>query len=434
MPATRRTRYLWLLILLGAALLQGSVIIQPATPYFATTVLDISKATKGGIVGGYNIATATMNLFSFGADRAEPFLADNGWFYNLSFCMSDNAVDANEQLSLQWRKYLPSGGTAGAVTDEVWTVTSPGATAQCWQNLSTVFPVFRLDYPDAFRISFGTTPATMRGWSALYLGSTAQPQGYGSSGAVTVAAATTDWITSGQTNAPAGATTETTVANTIPYAGTLSRLCILTATAQPGTGTFVLTVNDSAVPTAVTVTIPAGGAAGLYCDLTNTHVFAALDFYAISLQNNAPAAASAQISGIGWIYTPTTAGRGMLTFPHFGNVLTASADNFCQPHTRENTTCPATEPDRRAPMPIAGTLQNFSCHVDTAPAADMTVTIFHGGVAGGITGSITAAGGTGVKTIAGSQAFAQNESVSVRFTTGAGAQAVISGCAGEYVY
>jgi hypothetical protein len=384
--------------------------------------------TKGGLVGGYNIATTGMTLFG-SATFLQPFMPVSGYLHNLGFCI-DAAGTAGSSMSLSWRKYGPTGGAAGVTTDLLDTLMTPGASTGCFQQSLRPFQVVRFDYLDAFRVSTGTPPA-MRGWSAIFIGSTVQPLGV--SQGTTVAASTTDWATAGQHAAIAGATSETNSANTVPYAGTMSALCIRTTTAQPATGSLVVTLRDSGVDTLVTFTIAANAQSGIYCDLVNSHVFTAGDYYAIALINNATAA-SATIGGLGWIFTPTTAGRGLLIFPKALNALTASVNNFIPAFSRENAGPGTVETDVVSPVPAAGTLQSFSCFVDTAPAADLTVTVYRNGSASTITGTITAAGGTGVKTIAGTQAYSIGDTWSLLFATGAGAQAVISGCSGEFVY
>lgn len=80
----------------------------------------------------------------------------------------------------------------------------------------------------------------------------------------------------------------------ISQACTISALRFEIGSAQPASGSLVITVLKSNVATALTVTIPAGSAAGVYTDLVNSVSFAAGDTCTIEIKNNATGA-SAQI-------------------------------------------------------------------------------------------------------------------------------------------
>ena len=74
---------------------------------------------------------------------------------------------------------------------------------------------------------------------------------------------------------------------------TVSDLSITTSTTQPASGSFVFTVRKNGAPTALVVTIPAGGVAGTYANLTDSASFVAGDLLSIELDNNATLAPSA---------------------------------------------------------------------------------------------------------------------------------------------
>jgi len=81
----------------------------------------------------------------------------------------------------------------------------------------------------------------------------------------------------------------------IGVAGTLSKLYVQTSTAQPGTGSLVCTVRKNSVDQALTLTIAAGSAAGVFTDLVNSVSVVAGDLLGMKFVNNAPAAVSANV-------------------------------------------------------------------------------------------------------------------------------------------
>lgn len=85
----------------------------------------------------------------------------------------------------------------------------------------------------------------------------------------------------------ATATVETTRRLIICNNVTLKNFYIYTSTAQPATGSHVLTVLKNGVATGITVTIASGSAAGLFSDTTNSESFAQGDAISIQAVNNA---------------------------------------------------------------------------------------------------------------------------------------------------
>ena len=69
--------------------------------------------------------------------------------------------------------------------------------------------------------------------------------------------------------------------------GTLTRLYVMTSTAQPATGSLVCTVRKNSVDQALTITIAAGSAAGVFSDLVNSVSVVAGDQMGIKFVNNA---------------------------------------------------------------------------------------------------------------------------------------------------
>jgi len=84
---------------------------------------------------------------------------------------------------------------------------------------------------------------------------------------------------------------------TWPVGGKLRNLRVRTSTAQPGTGSLVITVQVNLSDRALVVTIPAGSAAGVYTDLVNSADLSAGNSIRWKIVNNA-ATNSAVIWGI----------------------------------------------------------------------------------------------------------------------------------------
>lgn len=85
----------------------------------------------------------------------------------------------------------------------------------------------------------------------------------------------------------------------VPRSGKLKNLFIRTNSAQPGTGSLVVTMQIGLVNTTLTFTVAAGGAAGYYVDTTHAPTFAAGDVITITVKNNA-GSASATINSFGF--------------------------------------------------------------------------------------------------------------------------------------
>lgn len=85
-----------------------------------------------------------------------------------------------------------------------------------------------------------------------------------------------------------------------PQAMTISKLYLVTQSAQPGDGNLIITFRKNAADQAVTVTLAAGAAAGTYSDTTHSFSCTAGDLIDLSLVNNS-ASASAFING--WAFS-----------------------------------------------------------------------------------------------------------------------------------
>ncbi len=91
-------------------------------------------------------------------------------------------------------------------------------------------------------------------------------------------------------------TSEVRTQTPMAIAGTFKNFYFRTSGSQPASGTLVATIRKNGVDTAVTVTIPANGAAQTVSDTSNSFSVAAGDLIGIKTVNNA-ATSSANIGG-----------------------------------------------------------------------------------------------------------------------------------------
>jgi len=81
---------------------------------------------------------------------------------------------------------------------------------------------------------------------------------------------------------------------------TKARIIVFTTSAQPTTGSLTFTLRKNGVDTAVSLTVPAGGSAGLYDTGTLYLSVATGDRISLKVVNAAPATASANIQSLTW--------------------------------------------------------------------------------------------------------------------------------------
>ncbi|MGE5072589.1 MAG: hypothetical protein ACM3MF_04105, partial [Anaerolineae bacterium] len=94
-----------------------------------------------------------------------------------------------------------------------------------------------------------------------------------------------------------GPQTDSGIVVNFPRNATVKNCYVRIASAQPASGSLVVTVMVGGVATAVTFTIPAGSGAGVYSDTTHTADLTAGQGLSFRLKNNATAA-SAQVNGL----------------------------------------------------------------------------------------------------------------------------------------
>lgn len=86
----------------------------------------------------------------------------------------------------------------------------------------------------------------------------------------------------------------------------IQRLFIVTDGAQPGAGSLVVTVRINGVDTALTLTIPAGGAAGTYSDIVHSISLTAGDVISYKATNNDAVSVSCTFVSAGVTLIKTT--------------------------------------------------------------------------------------------------------------------------------
>jgi hypothetical protein len=94
----------------------------------------------------------------------------------------------------------------------------------------------------------------------------------------------------------ANATVEINRRVLLPKACTLRNFYLRTSGTQPALGSHVFTILKNGVATAITLTVPAGSAAGLFSDTTNQETFIAGDEISIEAVNNASTTSSIVVS------------------------------------------------------------------------------------------------------------------------------------------
>lgn len=87
----------------------------------------------------------------------------------------------------------------------------------------------------------------------------------------------------------------------LPAARTVSNLVILTSGTQPADGPLTVTVYKNGTATALTLTVPANAAGGVFTDSTHAVSFAAGDKLSIQLDNTVSGSASANILSLGFV-------------------------------------------------------------------------------------------------------------------------------------
>lgn len=300
-----------------------------------------------------------------------------------------------------------------------------GQAAGAYQDTVTVARVEAGDYYSLRTFRESTTVTSAIGsWSAEFVpDGTAAPL-FGMLQA-TLALSSTNFL--GLVGSTSAIATETEVGMPVPFTMTLSRFCVTTSTAQSATGSLVLTVRDSGLSTSLAITIPAGGALGLYCNLSNTaSLTGGTDWTAIQVVNNATVA-SADVQG--WTVAHAAASGTLWAVCGTAGIFVGSGTTaYWAPLTAS-----ANIPEISATIPYAGrnaaTATNFYVYIGGAAGGAGSNTVFtvrENLAASAMT--VTVAGvGTGIFAGTGTLAFTQGETFSLQFAQTGGVNSGIMG-------
>ena len=409
----------------------AKLIVAAAGAAAASNCGSLDTSIEGGLVGTH------LNSASPGATAVigTPYAGTSTtakWMPQSRYCLSGpmaamSAAGGGGQFGMIFWNTKDQASTVLTV-DPKATVMPPGAAAGAFVNADVVF------YSQAYQYYSFTGSGTLGGSGAVQgvaskvLGTTVQPLGNYLS-LSTRGAGTTSYSGPGQGNT-AAVTNEDLVIVPVPFACTMKNAAIITGGTQPGTGSFVATFRDDKADTALVLTVPAGGLAGVRIDHTNQISVAAHSALSIKEVNNA-AGASATIDGYHFELVPTDGSvKALIIFPMYSRVLTAAASRYAPGFF--NNGLQATEAIAWTPIPYAtATMRYLDVYVQAAPANDLVITVMKNGVATAVTGTVTSGfAAPGVFQIdAGSAvALVSGDRVSVEFASGAGGVATISGC------
>lgn len=330
---------------------------------FNCTTISVATPTIGGIIGGYdgvaNSAGSHWSFFGAANTNSTMPLPFEAYIAKPSVWVSANsAFSSSSQFGIA--QYLDSLSPQN-IPLSTWTVNNPVA-ATGYQASTNVIPTF---IPQAMPIAFlaggpNTPGAVVRGFAARTIGSSSQWLG------VSLNTDTVPGSSTRYTGPSQGVTlnaTENLMEVPIPYGGTAKNLCVNFVNSQPAGGAITITVDLNEVPTTLTVNQAASGFAGVVCDTTHTFSVVAGDRIDFSMVN-ASGSTSAQVSGIGLEFSPTSPpanGKGIVVFGSGAAALVAT--NYASPFTNRS----AADTSSRAPIPSNATLKNLYCFATTAP-------------------------------------------------------------------
>jgi len=381
----------------------------------------------GGLVGGrINSATATgYSFFGLAVNTSGGYPFPRTLvLQNLGFCTSA----ANTAGNVTALRFGPLDA-ANTLEDAPYFATmGSGQAAGCFQNVGPQIPISQFQSIRVINTTFGPAGATLIGWSAETVGAASQPTG-AFPNASTIATGVTAWT--GPSNwASFETATQAKTAVVVPFDATAQSLCLRTNNAQSINGTLVPTLMINGSASALTTSIAAAGAAGLYCDLTNTAAITAGDYIDWQVVNNG-SATSAAMNWFSMDLVPSGTATGWIVFGMHTRVPSASSHNYFPGFTNAAPDS-ATEANMHAPAPRNFTAKNLYCYVNTAPASNTAVvTLIKNGAPTGLTLNITI-GTTGVVSdLVNTVSYTLGDNFSLDVNLGAGAVPVIASCSME---
>lgn len=202
----------------------------------------------------------------------------------------------------------------------------------------------------------------------------------------------------------------------LPFAGTFEAFSLGTQATQGATGSAVYALVLDGAAQAITTTVAASRAAGVFVDLANSVGATAGQTFDLQCTSNVTSGASALTTGFYLGYAPTAANHraicGMIK-----EAAPATADYF-MPRTYLSST---TEENVAIAMPRDYAFSNLKVNVSTAGSVDQTsvLTVMKGGVAQSMTATVT---GTTVDVVSGTGTVSgsKNDTISVKWQKTAG--------------
>jgi hypothetical protein len=242
-----------------------------------------------------NVSTATWSSVASGTVTSVSVVSANGFAGTVATATTTPAITISTTVT----GVLKGNGTAISAAVAATDYVSPGVITTDGITMSTARLLGRttagtgaieeITVGAGLNLTSGSLTATGSGASIITTSF---------SGGLQVPASTTTF------NAIGAITLNGTEANrkfVIPFAGTISRLFLVTTTTQSGTGSLVVTVRNNGVDTALTLTVGAGAVAATFSDVSNSFSVAAGDLLSFKYVNNA-SAAGAEMQTIGIVF------------------------------------------------------------------------------------------------------------------------------------
>ena len=399
-----------------------------------TCATSLGPSGTGGLTGGLFGVAGTQFRAPWALVSAAAFDYDNplpvgGWLRNHTVYISEAMGDSSRMVVVPENATAgPAGGSFPVLAYGGFVLISGNAAGSYADPLTATFlRIERYAFYNLRATAYYSNNSTLRGWMAEFVTDNA-------SAVIGSPTDTTDAAGAGLTvfNSPFNdsdtfaAADEVLAQFPMRYAATAQNLLVVTEAAQVGTGSCVIVLRSSAADTALTVTVPAGAAQGLYADVTNTVALAAGALINLGRTNNG-AVGSCALRSWQIELVPSTVGDFFLGF--YGPPANIDANlRFSPPFARSGGNL--TEGFNTAGMPRAGTLDNCALvHGLAGAAGTVTVTLRHNLAASAITGSYAADSALGLKTLAGSVSVLKGETVSLSMIATVGTAPGIAGTA-----
>jgi hypothetical protein len=307
----------------------------------------------GSILGGYTNTTLENYFFPF--SNSNNASASGTTYKNPIACFIRN-LTAYARATVAHNELIILNLINNTVATEVEAAARSGEPEGSYLGSGAWSRFARTEHIHAKRSVGGTNSTLFSGWAAEVLADQRATSFLGGVGIGTIAASTTLYYAV-TTAGVSGHSNEARRQTPVPLDGLAHTLFFQTTTAQPASGSLVVTVFRNGAATGLTITIAAGEAAGYFHNTTGS--FAALDgdTFDIEFKNNATGV-SAAVQTYGFCLTATD---GTAVFVG-GMIASNSPANNFKPFFSDLAHS-STENVYAFPMPRPGILTRFSCIV-----------------------------------------------------------------------